>query len=97
MIVLDFNEYNSILYQEISQYVRMKGQRIDKALFICILSACRLVYLENSIKYACGIAGIGASSIHYDAKEISKYVKPIMKIALPVLKEKEKSLLSRDD
>lgn len=87
--MLDYLEYNSILYKEITKYLKSKNERISQDLFMCVLSACRMVYTGASVGSACRIAGIGAGGEHFEGKFVSKYVRPIMKIAQPKLEAME--------
>lgn len=87
--MLDYLKYNSILYKEITKYLKSKNERISQDLFMCVLSACRMVYTGTSVARACGLAGMGAGGEHFEGKYVSKYVRPIMKIAKPKLEAME--------
>ena len=90
--MLEYKEYNSILYKEIIEYLKLKNERIDRDLFTTILGACRMVYTGSSIRNACELSGMGISQEHLDGKYISKYVRPIMKSVMPKLEVYEKKL-----
>ena len=94
--MLDYLEYNSILYKEITKYLKLKNERVSKDLFLCILSSCRMVYTGSSVTHACSLAGMGAGGEHFEGRYVSKYVRPIMKIAKPILEEEEKKKLNKN-
>ncbi|EJQ36018.1 hypothetical protein IEE_05494 [Bacillus cereus BAG5X1-1] len=74
---------NSILYDELRGYLKERNERIANELFRAILSACRLVQGGSTIGNACGLAGMGAVTTHYEAKELRPYVREVMKRAEP--------------
>lgn len=82
-----YSDKNEIFFHELKGYLKDNEERIEKDLFIAILSACRLVDGGESIGNACGLAGIGAASTHYEKKELRPYVKAVIARAEPKIKE----------
>jgi hypothetical protein len=80
-------DVNEILYEELVELLKEQNKRIENDLFKAILSACRLVEAGETVGNASGLAGIGAVSTHYDAKELRPYVKGVMKRAEPKIKK----------
>lgn len=67
--------------------MKENDERVEKDLFKAILSACRLVDMRESLGNACGLAGMGAVSTHYEKKELRPYVKTVIARSEPKIKE----------
>lgn len=78
---------NDIFYDELKIYLAEKNERIENDLFKAILSACRLVDAGEPLGNACGLAGMGAVSTHYEKKELRPYVKVVTERAQVKIKE----------
>lgn len=84
------NQYfdvNEIFYKELIELLKEQNKRIENDLFKAILSACRLVEAGETVGNASSLAGIGAVSTHYEAKELRPYVKEVMKRVEPKIEK----------
>ncbi len=87
---------NSILYKNLVTVLEEKEERIENDLFKAILSACRMFVNENNLTAlsVSGIAGVGATSTHYKATELSPYVQEVCKRSILEI-EKENNKVER--